>query len=340
VNISRRYFSVLAGSALAAAAVDRSARAVSPVRSSRSGEPTWFAWKGVGDNAWAGIGEGGNSLALFDGDLWLLVDTKNAGFADTLRREAGSLTPRKATLARVINTHHHMDHTGGNYAFAPDVPIAAYSKAVRRVREQVERYKERLKGVPAQLAQSVKPGAAAVRADVEHLLADVEKLTPERFVPSESIDQDTEITLGRRRVALKHFGPGHTDNDIIVHIPDLNLLHTGDLLFMGRHPVMDVRGGATSAGWLASLAKLIPLCNDKTVVIPGHGDITDVSGLKTQVRYFETVRTMVKKAIENGRTREEARALPIDGFEGYGPPQGRNGVLEAVYDELKNEGAK
>lgn len=338
MSISRRHFSVLAGSAFAAAAVGRSARASAHVCPRYAGDPTWFTWKAVGDGAWAGIGEGGNSLALFDGGQWLLVDTKNAGYADTLKREAGALTPQKATLARVINTHHHMDHTGGNYAFAPDVPIAAYSKAIPRVRDQVERYKERLKGVPASLAKSDKPGAAAVLAEVEHLFADVEKLTPERFVPSESIDRDTEITLGNRRLALKHFGPGHTDNDMIVHVPELNLIHTGDLLFMGRHPVMDVRGGATSAGWLESLAKLIPMCNEKTVVIPGHGEITDVSGLKTQVRYFEAVRSIVKKAMDNGRTRDEVLALPIDGFKDYGPPQGRNGVLQAVYDELKNEG--
>jgi cyclase len=122
---------------------------------------------------------------------------------------------------------------------------------------------------------------------------------------------------------------------MIVHIPELNLIHTGDLLFMGRHPVMDTRAGATSAGWLNSLSKLIQLCNDKTVVIPGHGDITDVSGLKTQVKYFQTVRALVQEAIDNGRTREEVLSMPIDDFKDYGSPQGRNGVLEAVFNELK-----
>lgn len=335
MTISRRRFTAIAGSSLALAMLDFPALA----RPRRRAD-AWFTWKPVGDNAWAGIGEGGNSLALFDAGQWLLVDMKNAGYADTLRREAANLTTRKATLAKVINTHHHMDHTGGNYAFAPDVPIVAHAKAIPRIREQVERYKERIKGVPAQLGRSDKPAAATVLAEVEKVIADIDKLTPERFVPTESIDKDTEITLASRRVALKHFGAGHTDNDMIVHVPELNLIHTGDLLFMGRHPVMDARAGCTSAGWLVSLGKLIEMCDDKTVVIPGHGDITDVNGLKTQVRYFETVRELVRKAIENGRTRDEVVSMPVDAFKEYGSPQGRNGVLGVVFDELRREAAK
>lgn len=339
MGISRREFSIVAGSALAIGAMNvrawaRHSQPENARKNAEKASETWFEWKKVAENAWAGIGEGGNSLAVFDEGEWMLVDTKNAGYGDALRREAAALHP-DSKLARVINTHHHADHTGGNYAFAPEIAITAHAQAIPRVREQVERYKERLKGVPAQLAKSEKPGARAMQAETEKLVAELEKLTADRFVPAEAIEGDTEIKVGSRGVRLRHFGPAHTDNDMIVHLPELNLLHTGDLLFMGRHPVIDVNAGATTAGWLASLAKLIEICDDKTVVVPGHGDITDVNGLRRQVKYFETVRAEVKAARGHGRTRDEVLRLPLTEFKEYGSPERARGMLGAAYDEMQ-----
>jgi glyoxylase-like metal-dependent hydrolase (beta-lactamase superfamily II) len=238
-------------------------------------------------------------------------------------------------LVRVINTHHHADHTGGNYAFVGTVPVLAHVNAGPRVLGQVERYKERLKGVPAQVGRSDKPAAQRVLKDLSALVDDPGRLDEARFGPTELIEQETEIKVGGRRLSLHHYGAGHTDNDLVVHLPELNVVHTGDLLFNGRHPVMDVGAGANSTGWIASLRRVIELCDDRTVVVPGHGAVTNVEGVRTQIRYFEAAQQAMRNALLAGAARETAQEAEIAGFASLGE-RGKARVLAAVYDELKD----
>jgi cyclase len=329
--LSRRHFSALAGAGLGALFLDPRTLAASP-RRPRQGAETWFEWQRVADNAWAALGEGGNSLAVADGGQWVLVDTKNPGFARALQRE-GSAQSAGATLARVINTHHHADHTGGNEAFVGKVPVLAHAKASPRIAPQLDRYKERLKALPAQVARSDKPAAKQVLEDNAAQIDAIDALDAARFTPTESVDKDTELKIGARRIALHHFGAGHTDNDLVVHFPDLDVVHTGDLVFNGRHPFVDTSSGANSTGWIASLKGIIAICKPTTVVVPGHGAVTDVEGLRTQIRYFESARAAVQKAIDAGASSDKAAEAEILGFESLGS-QGKSRVLGAIYNEL------
>lgn len=332
MHLSRREFSCVTAMSLGALALGRSARARQP------DAETWFEWKKVGDHAWAGLGEGGNSLAVADAGEWLLIDTKNPGFADALRRE-GQSKLGSAKLGRVINTHHHADHTGGNYAFTGVVPVLAHAAAVERVKAQVDRYKERLEGLAAQVGKSKKAAAAEILADTRPLVDRLADLDGARFAPTETMEKEHEVKVGGTRVLLHHFGAGHTDNDLVVHMPELDVVHTGDLVFNGRHPFMDAASGATSEGWISSLQRVIELCRPETIVVPGHGDITTIEGVRTQIRYFEAARSAVRKAIETGAAREKAGEVEIVGFEALGS-QGKGRVLSAIYDELKKEEGK
>jgi glyoxylase-like metal-dependent hydrolase (beta-lactamase superfamily II) len=332
MQLSRRDFSVLAGASMGALLLGAPA-------SGRRPEPeAWLEWKKVADRAWAGIGEGGNSLAVRDADEWVLIDTKNPGFGEALIREGG-VQAGGARLARVINTHHHADHTGGNYAFTPKVPVVAHAAALPRVKGQIDRYKERLQALPAQVLKSQKPGAAQIVEDTRELIERIDDLDAARFVPTETFEKESEQKVGATRLVLHHFGPGHTDNDAVVHIPDLDVVHTGDLVFNGRHPFMDAASGATSTGWIASLQRVIELCRPETIVVPGHGDITTIEGVRTQIRYFEAARAAVRKAVDAGATREKASESEIVGFDALGS-QGKSRVLSAIYDELAAPGQK
>lgn len=337
--LSRRRFSALSTGFLGAGLLTRSAAWAA--RFGHVSADTWFEWKRVAAGAWVGMGEGGNSLAVGDAGQWVLVDTKNPGFADALRREGSAVVSSSdepgtppAKLVRVINTHHHADHTGGNYGFAGTTTILAHVNAAPRIQSQLERYKERLRAVPSQVGKSEKDAAKQVMDDAAKVLEQIDAMNVERFMPSETVGNDFEQTLGSRRIALRHFGAGHTDNDLVVHIPELNLVHTGDLLFNGRHPFVDAPGGANSTGWIASLNRIVELCNERTVVVPGHGDVTDVEGVRKQIAYFEAARKAVQGAIANGATRDAAQQLEISGFTTYGD-QGKGRVLAAIFDELK-----
>jgi glyoxylase-like metal-dependent hydrolase (beta-lactamase superfamily II) len=338
MNLSRREFTILSATSAAALATGAwPARALARPRVRRFAD-TYFEFKPIGDKAWAAFGEGGNSLAIVSGGDLLLIDTKNSPFGTTLRREAGATATsggKAPALRYVVNTHHHADHTGGNIAFTSDVPVVAQTKARDRVLAQLDRYKGGIKGAPGQLAKSEKPAAKAALDDITPLVDKVDGLKPEQYAPTEVFDSERVLRLESVTVRLTHRGSGHTDNDAIVFIPELNILHAGDLLFHRVHPFMDRPAGANTPGWIESVNLAISMCNDKTVVVPGHGELTDVSGLRGQIKYFQTTVAAVEKAIAEGKTRDEVEKMIVEEFKDYGFDQIRPRTMGAIFDEIK-----
>jgi len=132
--LDRRRFSVatLAIAAtpfILASAVKASRRAVA--------DKTFFQWSKLGERVHFAEGGGGNVLYIPGDGESILIDCKNAGLGDTLKREAEALGP---AIATTINTHHHGDHTGGNYAFSDSTELVAYKTAKPRIAAQMERY--------------------------------------------------------------------------------------------------------------------------------------------------------------------------------------------------------
>ena len=125
------------------------------------------------------------------------------------------------------------------------------------------------------------------------------------------------------------------NGDVFVHLPEENVLHCGDLFFHGRHPYVDDSAGATPMGWIRCVDAMLELCDDETVVVPGHGEITDRTALAGQRDYFLRLRQMVEEGVAAGMGREEITALApeelatLAGAERHLP---RN--LGIVYDEL------
>ncbi|HBS28061.1 MAG TPA: hypothetical protein DEB06_01110 [Phycisphaerales bacterium] len=304
---------------------------------------SYFEWVSAGaaaDDFWAqaAIGEGGNSLIVVRGTDSLLVDTKNAGFGLVLRQEVFDVAGTVPTY--VVNTHHHADHIGGNASFIKDVQLVAHENAKKRIIDQADRLaasaKRALEQAEANEANKDEVGRrtiANIRAAVEALAA----TNPEDFGPEKTIPAGKEMTQGAlllERMEFHHFGPGHTDNDIVVRIPGLNLVHTGDLLFYRRHPFIDRSAGATTTGWQNSLRRIMAVCDEKTIVVPGHGPLTDKSALQEQIDYFDKLREIVGKARDEGKTKEEVVAMPSDAFAGYEFQQIWPRTVAAMYEEL------
>ena len=291
-------------------------------------EDTFFTWKPAADDAKVAFGSGGNALVLRGNNAALLVDCKNAPYGDCLRREAGP------GLTTIVNTHHHADHTGGNHAFSKDLKIIAQAKVTDRVLGQMNRYISQLKEAATQLGEATGPAVPKVRDEAKALYLQVEKLRPTDWAPTQTFDQNETLDIGGVEVRLHHFGSGHTDNDLVVHVPSKNLLHAGDLLFHQRHPYVDRDGGANTHGWMESVTKAIALCDAKTVVIPGHGELTDVEGLKAQIRYFEITRAAIESAIKAGKPRKEAIEIKPAELAALGGANIQPLVMGAIYDEL------
>jgi len=324
----RRFLAATGAAALAPIALPRRAWA-------RGSADRFFTWEQLRDGAWAAMGDGGNALVVRAGGAALLVDTKYPGIARALRREAES---HGAPVAMVVNTHHHADHTGGNVAFTGDVPVLAHDAAGERVAAQIDRYRQMARSGPAQLGRD-RGDVERVAREAAELAERADSLDAEAFLPTRRIAEfPHEARIGDLAVELHHFGAGHTDNDVVVRVPSLDLLHAGDLLFNNLHPFFDPTGGVTCRGWIESVKRTAALCDERTMVVPGHGALTDAEGLRRQAEYLERLWDEVSKAVREGRERAEVEAMRWEFMEGYGYEQVRARAIGAVYEEVRAAG--
>ncbi|RMH23778.1 MAG: MBL fold metallo-hydrolase [Planctomycetota bacterium] len=304
-------------------------------------DDVFFEWRPVADGAWAILGAGGNALLIKSRDETLLIDCKNFGLGPTLLEEC---LRRTDAITLALNTHHHGDHVGGNPTLnATGVPIVAHANAEPRLAQtgaQMSALFTAGQEREAQWADQVRgqghtdAGGERAAALVPEAFAQGRGLGERAFVPSRTVGDADELRVGDLTVQLRHIGPGHTDNDVYAVIPQLNLLHTGDLCFHRLHPFIDMGAGASSAGWIESCDAMLAECDADTTVIPGHGEIGDRSAIRGQREYFSILRDRMAEARAEGLSRDEAVALTIDEFEGYGFERIKERTFGDVYDEM------
>jgi glyoxylase-like metal-dependent hydrolase (beta-lactamase superfamily II) len=348
--LTRREFLEVTGAVVALGALATASRAAFVPRSTWSAlsaslpvmtsDTKYFDWTELAPGVFSAASEGGNIMALVGKAESLLIDTKNCGFGTTVRREAESLG---APVRLVINTHHHADHTGGNHAFTKDIPLLAHPKAIERINsdKQYAMYRSGATGAIKALGSSDRAEAKAALADAEALV----KAFPakEAFVPTRKFSPTPgtgtagreEITHAGEKIEITHVGAGHTDTDLIIRFPNKNVVHTGDLVFNKTWPYIDRAGGCDTAGWIKSLEKLSEMCDDKTIVIPGHGDIADKSAVTRQIAFFKDMRQRAADAVKKGTTRDEFLKLAPDEYKSYAD-RSKPITLGGLFDEASN----
>ncbi len=89
-------------------------------------------------------------------------------------------------------------------------------------------------------------------------------------------------------------GPAHTRGDTIVHVPDAGTVFTGDLLFIEGTPIV----WASLGNWISACDRIIEL--GATVLVPGHGPVTDASGVSDVRRYLRFVQDAARERFEAG----------------------------------------
>lgn len=288
--------------------------------------------KALSGTAWLIAGGGGNVLVFKTGIGTVVVDAKVAGVASEFEERLKETTPRH--VSTLINTHHHADHIGGNFIFHGKSRVIAHKNLKPRIANALE---NRIR--PALKAQ-VKAMREAGDEESAKKLAEREKgLTIEHFAASREVGSALNLAFAGVEVVLKHYGPGHTDNDLVVWIPTLNILHAGDLLFHNMYPYIDRPAGATTVGWQRAVRIAAALCDEETIVIPGHGEVGDKSLFDKQIRFFDDLRALVRSAMDAGEARDEIIKLKPEPFAGLGLSQLREQALGAMYDELAEQGS-
>ena len=323
--LSRRQFVLTSFAALAAPSLlPRGACAVAPRR--QFADVPLVSTR-LRDGVWAITERGGNSLLISSGQGPVLVDTKISTAARLLADQAKEVGGAAPTM--IINTHHHFDHSGGNFAFDDAAEIVAHKNLNPRMQANLDQIvKPALASEINALRNSGKDAEAAAMAQW------VDRLTVDDIKADHEFADTLELDRGDVKITLRHFGHGHTDNDTVVFLAGANVIHMGDLFFHKMHPYIDRPAGATTVGWRTSVRKAMDLCDDNTVVVPGHGEVTNKTGLATQVAYFDQLQQIVEAAIKEGKTREAIGKLEPDQFNGLGFPQLREQALTAMYEEL------
>jgi glyoxylase-like metal-dependent hydrolase (beta-lactamase superfamily II) len=295
--------------------------------------PTRFEVTALQNGAWAIAGGGGNALLVATADGPVLVDAKLAAYGAEFLDKVTRLAGRPPAL--VINTHHHGDHIGGNYVFSGDAEVIANARLRPRVAATLD---GRIKPGIDRLVRQLRNDGDIEGADA---LADrTDGLAVEAFIADRDIEDALELEFGGVEMRLFCTEPAHTDNDLAVLFPRQNILHTGDLLFHRLHPFVDRDAGASTRGWQRAILAAGMHCGERSIVVPGHGDVTNKSGLLKQHFYFMEVREVVRTAMANGATRDEVIAIePVGTLKDYGFRQMFVSTLGVLYDELKDEAA-
>ncbi|MFG0274300.1 MAG: MBL fold metallo-hydrolase, partial [Phycisphaerales bacterium] len=245
-TVTRREFTRAIALAGAAVALPRVARAA--LRQDDAAT-TVFDWTPLErDGVILCAGQGGNALVVASGGESLLIDCKNAGFGHALKAEAEM---EGAPLRWVVNTHHHADHTGGNYAFTGTLAVIAHRNAEARIiaDRQYQGYQRAIGGLSRQVLDAENPRARALleTAPPKFYTAGYSMLEAGDWQPTLLMDDERELAIGDTGAQLRHIGAGHTDNDVFVYLPEQNVLHTGDLCFHELHPFFDRPAGANTA---------------------------------------------------------------------------------------------
>jgi glyoxylase-like metal-dependent hydrolase (beta-lactamase superfamily II) len=155
------------------------------------------------------------------------------------------------------------------------------------------------------------------------------RLTP----PTTLVDGDTVIDLEGLPVHLLYVGPAHTAGDVVVYLPDDRVMFTGDILFNQCTPI---GWEGTFDNWIGALERLEALEPD--VVVPGHGPITDVGGLRGLREYLEYVRREARSHFDAGRdTLDAARRIELGPYVGWTEPERLAFQVDRAYREFRGE---
>ena len=222
--------------------------------------------QGTGGWGWSNAG-----LVIGDGSS-LLVDTLfdlrlTRRMLDRLEDHT-----RAAPIATVVNTHANGDHCYGN-ELVGDAEIISSRAAAEEMSE-----------VPPALLAGLTAAPGEVGDLFRQFFGEFEFDGIELRTPDRTFDGGLDLEVGGRRVELIEVGPAHTAGDTLVVVPDAGVVYTGDILFIGGTPVV---WAGPIANWIAACDLMLGM--DVDVVVPGHGPITDKSGVRAVRDYLAFV---------------------------------------------------
>ncbi|OIJ85091.1 hypothetical protein BIV25_44905 [Streptomyces sp. MUSC 14] len=268
-----------------------------------------------------------NSGLVTDGDEALLVDTLfTPAMTEEMLRAITAQLPG-VEITTVVNTHDDGDHAFGNQLFTDATIISSAATAAHmRTAPSVGYFHDLI-----ERARAGEPGALG--GYIRHHLGSFDLSGIESTPANVTFSGRRDVTVGRRRVRLTQVGPAHTDGDVLVEVVDDGVLFTGDILFVGSHPV--IHSGPVRR-WIEAL-ELIAGLNIDTIV-PGHGPVVAKPCLNRFRSYLEHVADHASRSLKAGLSvTEAAAAFPMADYANWSDAERIVLNIAAVYRELGTE---
>src|SRR5882672_2009387 len=241
----------------------------------------------LGNGLFLFSGDGGNVTAIVGDGSTLLIDSGMDSRAVELNDAVFKATLRPVT--RLVNTHWHFDHTGGNvFLGSAGVTIIA--------QENVKKQLSSVQDVPF---VGLRDG---------HY--------PEQALPTVTYSSGMALRQGSQRLTLANYGPAHTGGDTIIYIAPANVVVVGDIFSNAFYPIIDLSSGGSIDGLILSVDRILAQTDEQTKVVPGHGPVATRSDLQEYRDILVQVRQRVKILIAAGKTMDEVvAAAPTKDFD-------------------------
>jgi cyclase len=257
---------------------------------------------------------GGNVAVSVGEDGLLVVDDKLEPLATKLRAALAGLS--KKPVRFVVNTHVHLDHTGGNAALgaAGAVIVAHYNVRKRLSADQFIEMMGQKKTIPA---------------------------SPAVALPVVTFNDDLTFFFNGDEIQVVHVPPAHTDGDALIYFKKANVLHMGDT-FLAGYPIVDHNSGGTFEGYITAADKGLAIADDATKIIPGHGPIMTKADLAAYREMLVKLRDEVASMAAKKKSLDEIKAAKLTAaydatHEGFVKP---DMLIETIYKDLPPAPAK
>lgn len=229
-----------------------------------------------------------NAGLIVDGDESLLVDTlfDAALTRDMLRAMADASGIAADRIGTVVNTHANGDHTHGNGLCTTAEVIASDASA-----REMEAF------TPAMMQDFMAAAdrMGATGAYLQQCFGAFDFTDVAEKLPTRTFSGQLDLTVGDKTVELLEVGPAHTRGDVLVHVPGDRTVFTGDILFIDGTPLM---WAGPVSNWLRACDQIIAM--DAEVIVPGHGPLTDVAGVRRMRGYLAYISAEARKRFDAG----------------------------------------
>lgn len=230
-----------------------------------------------------GVGgfSGGNIALSIGEDGVIMIDDSMPPFYEKLTAKIEAIAGKPVDF--LINTHVHGDHTGNNANFGDS---GAHIIAHKNLRQHL-------------LEKGVQGPDGMIEA-------------PKAALPVITFSEEMALHLNGQDAMLSHLHHAHTNGDTLIHFTSLNIIHTGDAMFNGMFPFIDLNSGGSVDGYIKAQERIYALANTDTQIIPGHGALATKADLKASIDMLKDSRKIIQKLIDKGLSEDDiVKANPL-----------------------------